>query len=366
VTRMFQRLVASGFGRPTSPAILPALDGPLRPNQALETAPTVLAADGIDNLTAAEDTVWYSTGNAVRSLDGQQIASLPGVVSCLARGDEQTLAVGFDGGGVAILGGPHDGRMFGAATGLNCPTAAMFLDRDTLVVTNGSADRAPSRWRADLMTGRQSGSIAICRLSTGAVDCLRTGLAWPAGVARGADHDLVVTECWRHRVLGLNAAGGNDPVVLWQDIPAYPSRVTRSVKGHYWIAFLSVRNQLVDFVLQDQSFRQRMVAELPEEDWMAPDLSTRTDGTGPVQANGLWQAGIVKPWSATRSYGLVVKCDPRMRPLVSFHSRAGGTRHGVTSLCEVGDDILVGARGAGRVLRLEGAARQDRLDRGDE
>ena len=46
--------------------------------------------------------------------------------------------------------------------------------------------------------------------------------------------------------------------------------------------------------------------------------------------------GIHKPWAPSRSYGLVVRLDAAMRPVASFHSRANGHRHGVTSAIEVG------------------------------
>ena len=45
--------------------------------------------------------------------------------------------------------------------------------------------------------------------------------------------------------------------------------------------------------------------------------------------------GIHKPWSPSRSYGLVVKLDAQLRPVASFHSRANGRRHGVTAVAEV-------------------------------
>jgi hypothetical protein len=42
--------------------------------------------------------------------------------------------------------------------------------------------------------------------------------------------------------------------------------------------------------------------------------------------------------------------------MFSYHSRADGVIHGVTSVCEDRDDLLVGAKGPGVVVRLAGAA----------
>ena len=62
--------------------------------------------------------------------------------------------------------------------------------------------------------------------------------------------------------------------------------------------------------------------------WMAPALASLGKFEEPLQGSGLKQMGILKPWAATRSYGLVVRCDDDMQPMFSYHSRADGTIHG--------------------------------------
>ena len=66
--------------------------------------------------------------------------------------------------------------------------------------------------------------------------------------------------------------------------------------------------------------------------------------------------GIHKPWSPTRSYGLVVGLDDKLQPVMSFHSRANGTRHGVTSAIALGDIIIAAAKGGDAVLKLAASA----------
>jgi hypothetical protein len=41
-----------------------------------------------------------------------------------------------------------------------------------------------------------------------------------------------------------------------------------------------------------------------------------------------------------------------MRPLESFHSRADGAFHGVTSLAEQNGSLFLGAKGSGAIARL--------------
>ena len=69
----------------------------------------------------------------------------------------------------------------------------------------------------------------------------------------------------------------------------------------------------------------------------------------PTQQGGVKQLGVLKPWSPSRSYGLVARLDAALRPVVSFHSRANGRRHGVTS-CLMWDGRLYFAAKGDRVV----------------
>ena len=58
---------------------------------------------------------------------------------------------------------------------------------------------------------------------------------------------------------------------------------------------------------------------------------------------------------------LVARCGPTMQPLRSFHSRADGAIHGVTSCREFNDTLYVAAKGAGRIVAVDlaGAGARD-------
>jgi hypothetical protein len=58
---------------------------------------------------------------------------------------------------------------------------------------------------------------------------------------------------------------------------------------------------------------------------------------------------VLKPWSPSRSYGLVARLDPTFRPIASLHSRANGRRHGVTSCLMVDKRLFFAAKGDGIV-----------------
>lgn len=353
-----RRAIDNFLGRGEAAVTVPVMDGPLKPNQLLESAPRLLEAPGIDNLVPTPEGIVFTSGPILSRIPGGEIARFPSVISCVAASADGALALGFDDGGVVIKDGRHDGRRFDRVDGqaLNCPTAAVFLDPSTLIVANGSVACRPSQWRRDLMTLGRTGSVWRLDLASGAARRLAGGLAWPSGLALAPEGRLFVSESWRHRVLLMDAAQASAPTPVLLDQPAYPGRIAAAAQGGYWLVFFSVRNQLVEFILREKGYRLRMIEEVPEPFWMAPALASTGKFEEPLQGSGLKQMGILKPWAATRSYGLVVRCDAAMQPVFSYHSRADGTIHGVTSVCEDRSDLLVAAKGPGVLVRLEGAA----------
>jgi len=204
------------------------------------------------------------------------------------------------------------------------------------------------------MQSGASGSIWTVDLRNGALARIADGLAWPSGVAVTPRGGLYVAESWRHRILSMDVSGRNVATAL-SNLPAYPARLTPSAKGGYWVSFYSTRNQLVEFILQEDGYRKRMLAEVPEAYWMAPALGSGVSFKEPMQGSQLKQMGILKPYAASRSYGLVAYCSADMTPLGAFHSRADGRRHGAVSACEKDGALYVAARGAGAILKISDA-----------
>jgi hypothetical protein len=241
----------------------------------------------------------------------------------------------------------------GGAT-LRSPTAAVFADPDTLLVANGAADAPAAEWKRDLMNRRASGSVwRIALGSTRQSRQLAHSLAFPNGIALGNDGAVLVSEAWRHRVVAIDATTAKAPRALLSGLPAYPSRITPAEGGGYWLALFAPRNQLVEFVLREKGYRRRMMATIDPAYWIAPALSSGASFLEPIQGGARKKLNMLKPWSPSWSYGLVVRCDAAMRPLASYHSRADGSIHGVTSLVETSGTLLVGARGSGVVVALD-------------
>jgi hypothetical protein len=101
-----------------------------------------------------------------------------------------------------------------------------------------------------------------------------------------------------------------------------------------------------------------MMREISPDLWVAPTLRAGRTPQEPTQQGGVTQLGVLKPRSPTRSYGLVARLDHAYRPLASFHSRAPGHRHGVTSCLAWEGQVLLAVKGDGMVASLahEGSA----------
>jgi hypothetical protein len=162
---------------------------------------------------------------------------------------------------------------------------------------------------------------------------------------------LAVAESWRHRLVGIPAHGGGVTPILGK-LPGYPARPGPAADGGAWLALFAPRNRLIEFILLEDAYRADMMREVPRECWIAPALASETSFLEPLQCGGVKTMGIHKPWSPSRSYGLVVKLDADLQPIASFHSRANGTRHGVTSVAEIAGRVLAASKGGDIILDI--------------
>lgn len=339
-------------GRGEAAVTVPPMDGALRPNQALENAPEILAVPAPDNLVAAGEGVLFSSGATLRRLGEEvPVAAFDSAVCCLAAGPRGELAIGLEDGRVLIRQDGETRRTMDSVGGtrLVCPTALLWTEQ-ALVVAQGSARLPPHEWKRDLMERGASGSVWKLPHDGGAPLCLAEGLAFPHGLLADGD-SLIVSESWRHRLLRLD--GRRAPSVVLGNLPGYPARLCRARDGGAWLAVFAPRSQLVEFVLREPGYRTRMMEEVPSEYWVAPALYSGRSFLEPLQGGGVKQMGILKPWAPARSYGLVIRLDAGFAPTASLHSRADGRHHGVTSLLEHAGTLLVASKGGDAILAVD-------------
>lgn len=323
---------------------VPPMDGALRPNRALEEARAVLSVPRPDNLVAWRGGVALSSGAQVLRLDPatgrtEPVFEAPAPVTALAALPDGGLAAGLASGGVLL-----EGRVLGKEA-LPCPVALVCDAAGRLVAANGSARHDALHWRHDLMSRGASGSVVALEPGGGA-EVLAAGLAWPGGLA-ATPEGIVVAESWRHRLIRL----GGSPRVLLDGLPGYPARLAPAGDG-WWLAIFAPRGQLLEFVLREPAFRAAMMAEIDPAHWVAPSLSPSHSFLEPLQGGAQKHLGVLKPWAPSRSCGLAVRLDGDFRPLASYHSRADGRRHGVTSILAHGGGALAAAQGGDAVLEI--------------
>lgn len=322
---------------------IPPMDGALRPNTLLDDSEVVIAAMEPDNLAVLNGKLIYSSGKDVRQVSPRKtIGTFASPVTALAVSDAGALAVGLD-DGTLLVGGKE-------IAGFNCITALAF-HKDTLYVCNGSAGLAPSQWASDLMHRNTSGSVWQVDPATGNRRQLASGLAYAYGLVIDASAGrIVVSESWAHRLVSIPLSGGRATEFLPR-LPAYPARITASETG-YLLSLFAPLNRLVEFVLQEPDYRADMMREIDSRFWIAPSLSPSHSFLEPLQNGGVRSMGVHKPWSPTRSYGLVAELDHDFQPQASYHSRANGRFHGVTSALMLDGAIIAAAKGGNHIVRV--------------
>ncbi|WP_068304597.1 hypothetical protein [Pararhodobacter sp. CCB-MM2] len=330
-----KRRVDTFFGRGEAAVTVPPLDGALRANSALDEAPLRLPLEGVDALAEVAGVVHASAGSVLYALEGDVWAERQRFDAPIAAlsAYRDGLAVALNDGSIHL---PDGSRL---ETGLHAITA-MAVEGETLILANGSEHNTD--WQRDLLQRGATGSVWRC---DGGMTRIAAGLAWPSGLAVDAG-GIVVAEGWRHRLVRL--AGGQ---VLLSDLPAYPGRLSKA-PGGWWLSAFAPRSQLVEFVLREPGYRQRMMAEVPMEYWVAPKLRSGHSFYESLQGGGVKQLGKLKPWAPTMSAGFCIRLDEQFQPTGSLQSRADGQTHGVTDALETQGRLHVAAKGDGLVAVL--------------
>lgn len=350
------------LGRGRASVTVPALDGTLKPNHRLEAAPAGIVCAEPDNLVVLDDDViWSSGGTLLRGSSERNaipFAAMGDTITAMAVSPGGQIAVARESKGIAILDadGNETKREPRNAWPEKCVTALAFDGETSLIACVGSTVNRLDAWQRDLLEQRRAGSLWRLDIAGGHAKRLVGALAFPNGVLVADDGALIVSESWSARLVKRDA-NGREVALLADDLPGYPGRLARSGRGGYWLTIFAPRSPLIEFVLRENVYRRAMLAEVPPQYWIAPTLRSGLSFHEPMQGGALKQMGILKPWAPTLSYGLVIELDHAFVPLQSFHSRAGGKRHGVTSAVEASGRLWLTSKGGDEVISIDLAAR---------
>lgn len=332
---------------------VPCLDGAFKPNNVIEEADTLVRWSHPDNVAMAEGVAFFSSGGVVLKVsDGGEAKILEekaAPVTAMAGATDGRLAVARSGAGISIQQTDGKRQEFTALSGMGDVTSITFLDNGGLGLTIGAAGRLAAQWRRDLMERGSTGSVWLID-AQGTPRKVADELAYPYGIVSDEKGNLIVSLAWESALICLDPAGGRKTVLA--NLPGYPSRIIRSATGGYWLAVFAPRNQLVEFVLREKVYRERMITEIEPQYWICPQLAQDESPLAVMQEGTQKIGGTIKPWASTLSYGLVVRLGSDFLPQFSFHSRSNGQRHGITSIAEREKSLLVSTIGGGAVLEL--------------
>lgn len=351
------------LGRGSAAITVPVMDGALRPDRALDQATVVAELPGIDDLAlggVAHQELWASAGAELHRLDGTQLVAqrrFDAPVTAFAFSTAGRLAVALGGRHIIVhdLRGQRTAQLDAlAGQPLVAVNALAWDGEEALVFSDGSQQHAPADWCRDLMTLGRSGRLGRWHTEAGNADLLAGGLAHAFGVLPGADGagGVLVAESWQHRVL-LRGKDGHRLKPLVAELPGYPSRMAPADDGGFWLTCFVCRTQLVEFVLRERAYRERMVAEIAPQHWIAPALSSGNSFLEPLQGAGVKNMGVLKPWAPPRSYGLVLHVHADGRIQRSLHSQVDGRHHGITAVAQRGQHLYAASKGSGRLLMVD-------------
>lgn len=351
--KMIARLLDNILGRGAAAVTVPTLDGALRPNRLLDEATDRMPLEDVDCLAALPDGLRASAGRCLYRLADQnwcQIAEYDDRITALAAVAEGGLAVALACGEIRVLGGTYDGLRYHLRPTLGCITA-LAVAQGQIYVANGSAHTGADNWQLDLLQGNASGSLHRIDLETGDNAMICAGLAYPAGLVM-TEKGLVFSEAWKHQITRIDPQNPINREVLYADLAGYPGRLS-AMDGGFLLAVFAPRSQLVEFVLREPAYRQRMLDTVPQSCWISPKLRAGRSFYEPLQGGSVKQLGRLKPWAPTLSAGLCVQLNAGFQPVQSLHSRADGATHGVTSALAHAGRIYVAARGDGVVVSAQ-------------
>jgi hypothetical protein len=342
------------LGRGDATITVPSFDGALKPNQSLEQAETVASLNAPEDLATDGDAIYVANGAAIQRLDAGSatpVRVFDKTVTALCLLPDGRMAVALDGREVRVFATPTapEADTTFADPSMNAINALAPGPKGTLLASDGSASRPCEQWTHDLMERGCSGRVLTLDPASGQVRTSASGLRYAFGVCAMGDA-VLVSESWRHRLVAI-ASDGSRRTVL-DNLPVYPSRISTASSGGFWLTAFAARTQLVEFVLRENGYRRRMMAEIDPRYWVAPKLKSSESFLEPMQGAHIKTMGVVKPWAPPRSYGLVIRLNAEGVPLYALHSRADGFNHGIVAAVEAGGMLYALAKGPGRLLRI--------------
>jgi sugar lactone lactonase YvrE len=276
----------------------PPLEGPLAPNDRLQSAEIVAAGqvDGPEDVEVdAEGRIYAGTA------DGWVVrVELDGSVTKLAKTGGRPLGMALDAQGNLIVADGVKGLLSIApnktvttlvtkADGVKLGfTDDLDVAKDgTVYFSDASSKFGPGEYLYDMLESRPNGRLLRYSPATKQVEVLLPELYFANGVALSQNEDFVlVNETYRYRVtrywLKGERAGTSD--IFIDNLPGYPDNITSNRQGTFWLALFTVRNDMADWLAPKPLVKQAL-SKLPSFLWPKPQpyaFIIQLDETGTI------------------------------------------------------------------------------------
>ncbi len=338
---------------------VPLLDGPLIPNNMIDRAASISVAEPDDICVAPDDSLLVTSGKSILRLtdwDKKQFVSVAEFktnVCALACREDGVIGVGLEESDVMLISGKgiHQAPWKDSGIGFNAVRGCHFSSDGSLMIADACDGEGAPPYLHDLF--QESDSGRILRLNdNGGAELVAEGLQFPHGLVEIEPDVFIISESWSSDLCKLSCKTSSKTSVL-SGLPGYTARIHPLDFGGYALSCFARRDPLIDFVLSEKKFVQRMKKELAPECWITPRLSSDIDYRFPIQSGATRLFGEIKPWAPSLSYGLVIILDRNFVPMASAHSRANGRRHGITTALEWRGDLIAVSKGNNELLKIE-------------
>lgn len=132
-------------------------------------------------------------------------------------------------------------------------------------------------WAVDGIEARGNGRIICYDPRTNTTRTVLRGLRFPNGISIGPDGQSILfaeTMAFRVRRYWFDGPKAGQVETVLPDLPGYPDNINLASDGNYWLAFAGMRTPANDLALRMPAFRKRMVARLPADEWLFPNINT--------------------------------------------------------------------------------------------
>jgi len=315
----------------------PAMTGMLAPNDLLQRAE--LLAKG--KINGPEEVAVDEKGRLYFGTPAGTISRLlsDGVIETFATTGGRPLGMKFDPKGNLIVADAYKGLLSidpqgsikilaTSADGVpfRCTDALDVAKNGTIYFTDASDKFQLKDYLLDMIEARPHGRLIRYNPATGKTTMLLSGLHFANGVALSKNEDFVlVNETCTYSIhrywLAGPKAGTNDMFI--ENLPGFPDNISSNGKGKFWLALITVRNDMLDKLHQYPKIKS-FIGKLP-----------------------------ASLWSKTERYGFVVALDERGNITGTLQDPTGKHLYDVTSAQEYAGYLYLGSLHADRIGKLK-------------